>query len=221
MFIHNLQINTKIRGFSLIELMAVVTIVAILSLIAAPIYRDYSTSARLYNVQTFVEKLVDQASIYVNLHGTFPTAGQLGLASNPASAQINSASSINPYLWVIWANDEDRETGGTACGRAGYISGAINAGSVGLIDIGPDAMYFSCIMANINKKIQTKCFYSYPNHASSGNYSLSYANGVNHSAGLKNLMLDWTHDNTGENDHDYTNFSSYVTYVQANSQCMH
>lgn len=60
------------RGFTLIEIMIVVTIVGILAAIAIPAYIDHTVKAKLTEVSTAMDALAQAASEYHAAAGFFP-----------------------------------------------------------------------------------------------------------------------------------------------------
>ena len=76
-----------ISGFSLIELMIVVAIIAVVSAIAIPSYRDYVTRSQLTAGVAVLKGLTAPAELYVQQNGA------LNSNSNLAMLGINSDSS--------------------------------------------------------------------------------------------------------------------------------
>jgi type IV pilus assembly protein PilA len=80
-----------LRGFTLIELMIVVTIIAILAAIAMPMYQDYAKRARMSEVVLALSACrTPVAEVYQSV-STGPGAGNWGCeVSGPASTYVQS-----------------------------------------------------------------------------------------------------------------------------------
>ncbi|MBF9001596.1 pilin [Vibrio nitrifigilis] len=69
--------NQKSKGFSLIELMIVVAIIATLSAIAIPAYRNYVTKSQLTAGITVLRNLITPAELYLQEHAHLVTGTDL------------------------------------------------------------------------------------------------------------------------------------------------
>lgn len=58
-----------IFGFSIVELMIVIVIIAILSTFAVPAYRDYIMQSKIAEVISLANEDLNKISEYINLHG--------------------------------------------------------------------------------------------------------------------------------------------------------
>ena len=78
--------QNKESGFTLIELMIVVAIIAILAAIALPAYQDYTIRSQISEGVTLADGARAAVWDFVSTHGTFP--------SNNLSAGLVSSTSI-------------------------------------------------------------------------------------------------------------------------------
>lgn len=75
------------KAFSLLELMVIVTIIAVLSTIAIPTYLNHLRKAKLGKARQYLTSLNNTIANYYTDHGTFPTNAQINITSSvPASA---------------------------------------------------------------------------------------------------------------------------------------
>lgn len=74
------------RGFTLIELMIVVAIIAVLAAIAIPVYRNYMIRAQASEGMTISAAAQTAVSEFRNINGTFPGTNQS--AGLPAATSI-------------------------------------------------------------------------------------------------------------------------------------
>lgn len=83
-------IRIAARGFSLVELLFAVVIIAILAAFAIPSYIDYLQRSRFSEGLIFAQRTLLDVYDYHNQHGTFPDSNsQLGVESVINSAEIN------------------------------------------------------------------------------------------------------------------------------------
>lgn len=151
------------NAFSLVELMVVITIVAILSAFAIPSYNDYLQRAHMSRVLGVMTKIMNNAINYANTNRTFPNAAQLNLANDPANAgddQYADPSAISPD--VQWVQIQDVG----ACGRDLRISvGLSEASIVG----GADFITMNLDVFNINGSFVPICTYTFNRTSGGGN----------------------------------------------------
>ena len=75
--------NTMQKGFTLIELMIVVAIIAILAAIAIPAYQDYTIRAQISDGLSLASGSKTAVAEYYQNRGTFPTSNaSAGVATN-------------------------------------------------------------------------------------------------------------------------------------------
>lgn len=86
----------KQKGFSLIELMVVIAIIAILATIAIPTYRHYILRAKIGTVLPVLERLKSKTTEHFVLFGAFPTgtAGFQAMGMNSSDFESDNIASI-------------------------------------------------------------------------------------------------------------------------------
>ena len=77
----------KQSGFTLIELMIVVTIIGVLASIAVPVYRDYTIRARVSEAASIFAPVKTEVALFWSENGTLPRAlsDLRGVAQTPVS----------------------------------------------------------------------------------------------------------------------------------------
>lgn len=88
------------RGFTLIELMIVVAIIAILAAIAIPAYQDYTIRAQVTEGMTLATSAKLAAWDYLSNHGTFP-------ADNTAAGLADSTEIVGDYVASVDVDGTD------------------------------------------------------------------------------------------------------------------
>lgn len=88
------------KGFTLIELMIVVVVVAILSAIALPMYNEYTRRATAANVLQEMQKLADQLERHKSKNFSYKNFNANFLYQNNASVTSTSFSNANQALTV-------------------------------------------------------------------------------------------------------------------------
>lgn len=79
------------KGFSLLELMIIVAVIAILSTLAIPTFQNYFITSKLSAARQYTDSLAQQITNYYMEHGIIPTNAQINL---PAVVPTNT----NEYL---------------------------------------------------------------------------------------------------------------------------
>lgn len=114
-----------IRGFSLIELMVVIAIIALLSAVAVPAYNQYVAKAKLAAALHATESLRSQITSYYNQYGIFPNASELGYEETaPGSGNILNPETINPAIQTLQVSRHDTSCGETVGTYSVMMSGA-------------------------------------------------------------------------------------------------
>ncbi len=85
-------------AFTLIELMVVISVVAILSVVAAVSYKDYIAMSKLTQIGEDLENWTEQSYQYAEAHGgVMPNAYDLGLSTTPNS-NIGDDDIVGPII---------------------------------------------------------------------------------------------------------------------------
>lgn len=87
------------KGFSLIELMVVIAIVAVLSAVAVPAYRDYTARAKFAEILSFSETLQKYVQDYRNKNGSWP---------NSTSWTLVNSGNIRDYEYYVPGADTSK-----------------------------------------------------------------------------------------------------------------
>lgn len=149
------------KGFSLIELMVVIAIVAILAAVALPTYNNFVIRSRINTIVPLLKKISDDSVLYASTHGKFPNATELGLPAGFAPEIVDN--SINPYATFVVVN-------GDACGRLTTVSFYADAAKIGL-KAPIDTIGLFVNLYNINGTVVTVQSYEYGNGAGASEVS--------------------------------------------------
>ncbi len=98
------RVSRSVDGFTLIELMLVVAIVAILSAIALPSYDEYVRRGRRADAQAQLLQVAQYLERHYTTHGNYGSTLPQGLAQSPATgtAQYNLTLSTNPPGYSVF-----------------------------------------------------------------------------------------------------------------------
>ncbi len=97
-----MKMHTKSKGYSIIEIIVVLAIVAILVSIAIPTYNNYVARAKVLAVVQFLSKYEDTMSLYYNKHSAFPAT----LDDIPLNTPTLNSGYPATIEWVWWNNQE-------------------------------------------------------------------------------------------------------------------
>lgn len=139
------------KGFSLIELMVTIAIVAVLSAIAVPAYNNYMIRSKLNTIVPLLKKIADDSVIYASVHSAFPDASQLGLPTGFAPSIVDN--SINEYAALVAVT-------GDTCGRHQSITFYADTTKIGFKST-IDTMGLFTDLYNINGAVVTVQSYDY------------------------------------------------------------
>src|SRR5436190_19770776 len=123
----------KQQGFTLIELMIVVAIIAILAAIAISQYQDYVIRSQVSEGSSLADGVKTAVGEFVNNRGYFPAANSsAGLA---ASASINGSyvsqvSAANGLITATFSSTSPQKANSAITGKALLLSPITQAGSV-------------------------------------------------------------------------------------------
>lgn len=99
-------------GFTLMELLIVLALVAVISMIAVPIYRSYMQSAKITEGITLASSIQLDTEVFYTLNGRWPKAGESHQELNipsPEEYRGNNVSSISVsenVITVLYDTDE-------------------------------------------------------------------------------------------------------------------
>lgn len=85
------------KGFTLLELMAVVAIVALITAVAVPNYKSYIVRSRVATALSVMEYYANLGEEYYEAHGVFGNAQDLGLNIGAQNYLVANPQSINQY----------------------------------------------------------------------------------------------------------------------------
>ena len=88
--------HTKNRGFNLIDIMVVVSLIGVLATIAVPSYRSYKVRTQVAEGITAVNPIKDEMAYYYTVKGNFPANNnELGIVPNSFASKVVKSISIN------------------------------------------------------------------------------------------------------------------------------
>ena len=121
--------KTMQKGFTLIELMIVVAIIAILAAIAIPAYQDYVVRAQVSEGTSLADGSKTAIAEYYNNFGRFPLNNiSAGLAS-PTSISGNYVTSVTNASGIVTILYAQTKTNTAINNKSLVLSAIANAGS--------------------------------------------------------------------------------------------
>ncbi len=146
----------KKKGFSLIELLIVITIVGILAAIAVPYYKSYTMRTKISNALTVASGFDTKIQQFFSAHGRFPDLE----TDLKAESLTDVATPIYPPYLLMYVGQGNSNPTPPECSYGYYYGYLINydGGNIFAGDPGRGAFFYNYFI-NVNGTIQKYCIY--------------------------------------------------------------
>lgn len=155
--------HSRKYGFSLIELMVVIAIVAVLSAVALPAYKDYIIRSKIASTLPVAEVFLQKQKDFFNKNGAFGDVASIGFTNDGTNYSLANPSQFSPYLGGVIINGDIGSAQNFRCSSGANpdntqfseLTMVISGSSVGYSQ---DLLYM-ILSRDVNNTIVSKCFY--------------------------------------------------------------
>ena len=119
----NINLNTKERGFTIVELLIVIVVIGILAAISIVAYNGVQNRAKASSGQNLASQIAKKAELFNTSESSYPTHAVFiannggGTANHPAEAKLDNTAAV-----LSAAPDATTANGGKAVGYVGQQS---------------------------------------------------------------------------------------------------